>query len=574
MAEGKLNVSILLKVIDQATGNLKRVRQSFQGLTSMKQRADKAFASAANISRSADALKNFGSAIFDTLSKPLAVATDFQAAMAAVRGRSSMTGKEFLKVKEFAKEMGDTTRFSSIEAAEGLGFLAIAGFNAEQQMATLPATMDLATAAGVDLARSSDILSDIMGAFAIPATEATGAADTLTRAFTGSNTTLETLFETIKFAGPIMKDFGVSLKDASALAGVLGGAGIKGSRAGTALRTFFSRMAAPRGEAQKVLAFLKINPLDAEKNLRPALEVLQEFRDKTAKMGSGVRGGMLNMLFGTEGATGASILARSLEAGGPMDKMIAKMNESGKTAKLVAELMGAPTKASTELNSAFEGLQRELGEKLKPSLDLIKNDLVDLARGTSEWVKANPELVTTLLQVAGAVAVVATGLGVFLSIVASLVAGGGALMLFLFAVGKIATAITFVISLLPVLAGLLATAATAVWAFAAPWLTMAAPFLAVAVAITAVSLAIGQLIANWERLDASEAFQGIKEFASEHGVLSTVGELLNPSALVSDIKSTVGGFLKIEVEGPAKVIEAASQGVDMDIDTGFAGETP
>jgi TP901 family phage tail tape measure protein len=223
--------------------------------------------------------------------------------------------KEFEELAAAARKVGAETQFTAAQAAEGLDFLAMAGFNAKQAMAALPGVVDLATAADMDLARASDIASDALGAFNLMTKDSAQLTENLTRindvfakTVTTSNTTMETLFETMKEAGPVVKGAGASVETFAALTGVLGSASIKGSKAGTTLKNMFLRLSKPPREAAKALAKLKIETVDSSGNLRDMVDVLEEIRIKTKKMGTAQRSAALDAIFSKRAVAGANIL--------------------------------------------------------------------------------------------------------------------------------------------------------------------------------------------------------------------------------------------------------------------------
>src|SRR5690606_13088078 len=124
-----------------------------------------------------------------------------------------------------------------------------AGFETKNILAAMPGLLDMAKAGDIDLGATADIASNILTAMKLPAEEMARVADTLTAAFTRSNTTLTTLGETMKYAAPGAAAFGVSLEATAAMAAKLGDAGIQGSMGGTGIRRILGRLAAPNKAA-------------------------------------------------------------------------------------------------------------------------------------------------------------------------------------------------------------------------------------------------------------------------------------------------------------------------------------
>src|SRR5690606_24113696 len=143
-------------------------------------------------------------------------------------------------LRDLAKELGATTRFSATEAAQGMEFMALAGWNTQQTMAALPGVLNLAAAAGMDLARASDIVTDTMSAFGLEAERATYVADQFAAAQSKSNTSVEQLGEAMVNVAPTAANLGMTLGDTSAALGMLADQGIKGGRAGTTLNAVLS----------------------------------------------------------------------------------------------------------------------------------------------------------------------------------------------------------------------------------------------------------------------------------------------------------------------------------------------
>lgn len=221
----------------------------------------------------------------------------------------------FIALGDAAREIGATTEFSATEAAKGLDFLALAGFNATQSMSLLPGVVDLATAAQTDLASASDIASDSLGAFGLMTkdTEQLSAnfartMDVMAKTTTTSNTDLATLFETVKKGAATFTASGQSLETFNALAGKLANAGLKGAESGTSLRNVMLRLAKPTGEASDVLKKLGIQTQDSQGNFRDVIDIIGDFEKGLVGMGDAQRTAALATVFGSRTVTGINLL--------------------------------------------------------------------------------------------------------------------------------------------------------------------------------------------------------------------------------------------------------------------------
>ncbi|WP_077736292.1 phage tail tape measure protein [Bacillus sonorensis] len=136
-----------------------------------------------------------GGAVAAGIGASVKTAADFEAAMSNVKAISGATGDEFEALKNIAAKMGAETKFTAVEAAEGLQYLAMAGFSVEDQIGSLPAVLNLASASNESLGRSADIVSNIMTGFGIKAEESGHAVDVLVKTMTTANTDLGQLGE-------------------------------------------------------------------------------------------------------------------------------------------------------------------------------------------------------------------------------------------------------------------------------------------------------------------------------------------------------------------------------------------
>ena len=176
----------------------------------------------------------------------------FQEAMSKTLAVTQATGVEMELLRNQARMLGATTRFTATEAAEGMAFLGMAGFNAQKILAAMPDMLNLATAGIMDLGTAADIASNIMTAFHMKAEESGRMADLLATAASATNTNVQQLAEGMKYVGPVAAGLGVEVEKTAAALGVLSNAGIQSSMAGTSLRMILTRLVNPTTEAEKI----------------------------------------------------------------------------------------------------------------------------------------------------------------------------------------------------------------------------------------------------------------------------------------------------------------------------------
>ena len=246
----------------------------------------------------------------------------FDAAVTAASAKFKgldLTTKEGQKtlalLKQTARETGAETKFSASEAAAGLDFYATAGFNAAQAMAVLKPTAKLATVANMDLARTSDIASDSLGAFGLMTKDSaqlqknfTRISNVMAKTMTSTNTNMEDMFESIKKGAPTFTATGQRIETFNALMGTMANSGVKGAESGTQLRNMMLRLSKPTKEAQDAIELLGVKTRDQKGNFRDVIDILSDFEKGLKGKGTAERAAALTTVFGVRSVTGLNIL--------------------------------------------------------------------------------------------------------------------------------------------------------------------------------------------------------------------------------------------------------------------------
>ncbi|WP_443091366.1 phage tail tape measure protein [Basfia succiniciproducens] len=345
-----------------------------------------------------------GSAIATKTTGFLRPAADFEQDFSKVQALTNLSkanpeqAKQLEQLRSQAIHLGGTTSFSAGEVAQGQGYLAMAGFNAQQIEQAMPAVLSMTKAAGIEMGQASDIASDISSGFKIPAAEMNRVADVLTATFTGSNTTLEGLGETMKYLGPIATATGQDFETMSAMVGLLGNVGIKGSQAGTSLRAAMLRLAGPPKQAAQAMKKLGVSAKDSRGNMRPLTDVLVDVARKTDKMGSAQKMAYYKAIFGAEAATAMVELVGQAGVNG-IQEMTDKLKQAENRAQQVADVMGDNVWGDLKnLSSASESLSITVFDSINDSLRGIVQGATELVRKVNEWTKAHPQLTAALVK--------------------------------------------------------------------------------------------------------------------------------------------------------------------------------
>ncbi len=306
---------------------------------------------------------------------------DFEDTMVEVGAITRTLGtRDFKLLKDAALDMGEKTRYSATEAAGALKQLSLAGLGANQSIAALPPTLNLAAAAGISIGTAAGIAAKTMKAMGLEANQLAHVNDVLVSTFTRSNTDLTQLAEGLKHAAPLSHALGVSIEDTTAVLAKLADAGFQGEMGGTALRNIMSRLAGAMPRATAELSRMGITTLDTTGKMRPLLDILQDIEN------AGLSAGDVMKIFGQRG--GPQLLAL-LEQG---IKGVREFSDETKKAGGVADRMMRARMETLkgqwdELVSVIDSMFIDLGEDIDPVLKKLIND-------TEAWVKANkPEIV-------------------------------------------------------------------------------------------------------------------------------------------------------------------------------------
>lgn len=195
-------------------------------------------------------------------------AAGFERQMDSVLAVSGATNAQFKALNETARELGATTIFSAKQAAEGMEFLARAGFDADQIISALPGTLDLAAAGALELGRASQIAANTLKGFGLGADEIDRVSDVLAKAAASSNTTVNSLGEALKFAAPNARALGLSLEETVAAIGKLGDTGLAGGLGGRGFQSFTTGLVRNQEKIEKIIGEFDLQAEGLESVLR------------------------------------------------------------------------------------------------------------------------------------------------------------------------------------------------------------------------------------------------------------------------------------------------------------------
>ena len=228
---------------------------------------------------------------------------NFESAMSQVKAVSGAEGQEFEDLNRKAKEMGATTKFTATEAAEAFNYMGMAGWKSKQMIAGIDGIMNLAAASGEDLGKVSDIVTDALTAFGLKAEDSSRFADVLAAAASNANTNVGMLGESFKYIAPVAGSLGYTVEDTAIALGLIANSGIKGSMAGTALRSAFINLISPTDKMKQRMDLLGISAKNADGSMKPLKELMDHLREKMKTLTDAEKEQTMQMFTGKDAAT-------------------------------------------------------------------------------------------------------------------------------------------------------------------------------------------------------------------------------------------------------------------------------
>ncbi len=488
-------MEIIVRAVDQASNVLNNIgKQGGQATKNLEE----------SFKNAGKAMTNAGKTLSTNVTAPLAglatvsVATvaKFDDSMSQVAAISGATGNDLEKLRDLAKDLGATTRYSASEAADAMTYLALAGYDTNQILSATPGMLNLAAAAGMDLATAADIVTDTMSGFQMNAERAGEAADIFAAASSKSNTNVEQLGEAMKYASSTANAAGMDLAQTAAVLGVFADSGIKGGMAGTTFNAMLRDLKGANAEGKLAIEGTTIALYNQDGSMRDLGAVMADVEKATEGMTTAQRDAALSAIFGEQAIRGANIL---LATGSERYKELeqAMYDSTGASQKMAETMEDNVAGAFRAFRSQMEGIMIQIGEQLAP---ILRDTIIPLLSGFGEKISNLIKWFAGLDE--GTKRTIITILGI--------VAAVGPVLLI---VGKIVAAVGTIIGIFTKLKTAWAAVTTVSNLFNASLL--ANPITWIIIGIMALIAAIVLLWKNWDTVSQwlSDSWEWIKETA-------------------------------------------------------------
>jgi len=356
----------------------------------------KAFGS--SVQRIGARLTGIGTGIAAGFAISTRVFAGFDDRMRQVRAVTGATEAQFQSLREEAKRLGRTTSFTAGQVAEAMTELGRAGFKPEAILSSTEAVLALARATSTELPRATEIAGAALRGFVLPVDQMARVTDVLTATANGSAQTLEDMFEALKPVAPIAAEAGASIEETAAAIAVLANNGIKGSLAGNAIARAYKNLANKAKQAE--LRKFGVEAVDAQGNLRPLADIINDLAKATKGLGSAERLAIFETLFG-RGQAAALKLASSAEAFDELQDQIT--NSAGLAVKTAEEMDAGIGGSFRKLLSAVEGIAIAIGEAIQKPVRKAADAITKIAGWITTLINQNRQLVVTILKVTAVV---------------------------------------------------------------------------------------------------------------------------------------------------------------------------
>ena len=374
-------------------------------------------------------LKSLGANLTTKITLPLTAlgamsiktGADFTTSISKCKSISESFADNIGAIEEKAREMGKTTSFTATDAADAMGYMALAGWDAQKSMASIEPVLRLAEAGAMDLALTSDLVTDSMGGLRLEAEDLSSYLDKVAKTSTISNTSIQQLMEAILNCGAQAKSLNIPIEEMNAHLGVLADNGTKGFEAGTKLNSILTRMTAQSGPAAAAWKQLGVEVFDSEGNFRGLTVILEEVNEKLKTMSDEEQQLALKAMVGTDNINDFKNMLVGTE--GTVQSYTKSIKESSGSLSEMAKIM------KDNLGGDLEKLSSSFSENLLKIFDALEPVIRDIIQGLTKFLDWFGELDPTIVKILTVIGALAAAIGPFIFIIGSLAIAFGTLQI-------------------------------------------------------------------------------------------------------------------------------------------------
>ena len=356
--------------------------------------------------------------IYEAYAECVTISADFESSLSNVEALSGSTAQEMAELTAAAKELGANTKYTAQQAADAMGFMGMAGWKAQEMLDGMDGVINLAAAAGEDLAQVSDIVTDNLTAFGLTAADTAHFSDVLAAAATNSNTSVSIMGETFKQSASIAGALGYSIEDVAVGVGLMANAGVKGSIAGTALKNTFNGLLEGVTLTGAAFGDYEFSAIKANGTMKEFSDTVDELRVCFDQMTEAERVNNAMALAGQRGYNGLLAILNATDA--DYQSLTNSIDNCTGAAQRMADIKLDNLRGQlTLMDSALEAVRTTIGEQFNPELRRLAETGTDLLGWVNSFIQAHPAMtkgVMTFTGVMGTATVAITGVNAALKI--------------------------------------------------------------------------------------------------------------------------------------------------------------
>ena len=362
----------------------------------------------------ADGVKDLGADAFTSF-------VEFERGLSKVSAMGGVTGDSLKQLEKTAIDLGGSTEFTSREVVSAFQSMALAGWKQKDMLDGVGGALDLATISGLDFGQVTGYLINALTPFNMTAKDSAKVVDILAKTATSANFNVNDMAKSFEYVAPIAGAMGYKVEEVSIALGLLANNGLKGSKAGTALRKMLTDLNSPTSEASDVMSELNIQLSNADGSMRPLIDVLKETSIKFQGLTDVQKAQYAETLTGKTGMAGFLAIMN----GGPekIDAMTASvMDFDGAGAKMAGTIRNDTMGSLDELSSSWDNFQIGIGTVLADALMPLITGLTNVTRWLGNMDEGTKKIVVavglftaglfSLIAVAGALVPVFIALSV------------------------------------------------------------------------------------------------------------------------------------------------------------------
>lgn len=341
------------------------VRQALRELERVDQRASQSQSRMGKLAKGVAGAFS-GTAIAAGIGKTISLAKTFDLSMRQVGVQTGQTGEELKKLSDLAMKMGADTAFSAQDASNAMLELAKGGLTAADIKAgALKTTMTLAAAGELEMASAAGYVTQAMNTFGLSAANANQVAVALAGGANSSTASVESLGQALSQVGPGAANAGMSLQETVAALAAFDNAGIKGSDAGTSLKTMLSSLVPATDQARSAMSKYGLEFIKANGSYKSMSQVAQELKTGLGDLSQAEQTAALRTIFGSDATRAATVLMKEGKKG--VDDYVKATKNRATVEKMANTAMGGAEGAWNELTGSLETLAIKIGSALLPA---------------------------------------------------------------------------------------------------------------------------------------------------------------------------------------------------------------